>query len=337
MIRKSLYPAFVLAGALLALAPPTTACAQTIELKVSHYLPPNHTVQKTLEAWGDDIDRRSGGRLKLKIYPAAQLGPVQRQFDLVRNGQADLAVGLTGATPGRYPLTELASLPFVWPKAGSSSEVMSQRLTELAPKYLAKEYEGLQVLWVGVAPTVGFFTSRKDIKSPADVRGLKLRFQGEQHAKILRELGGVPLQVPPGEIADGMSKGVIDGAIFNYEAAESFGLGSVTKFVSEPGFMTATLTLAMNADKYNSLPADLKTIVDDTTGPAAAVALGKRWDAAEQHGRDYMVGQKVSIVTFTPDEAQKMKTTLEPLLKASIDSLEKQGKPAQALVDAYLQ
>lgn len=336
MIRKNFYPAFALAGVLAAFAPTTMTQAQTIELKASHYLPPNHTVQKALEAWGDDIDKRSAGRLKLKIYPAAQLGPVQRQFDLVRNGQADLAVGLTGATPGRYPLTELASFPFVWPKAGSTSEVMSKRLTELAPKYLTKEYEGLQVLWVGVAPTVSFFTSRKEIKSPADVRGLKLRFQGEQHARIIRELGGVPLQVPPGEIADGMSKGVIDGAIFNYEAAEAFGLGSVTKFVSEPGFMTATLTLAMNADKYNSLPADLKTIIDETTGPAAAVELGKRWDAAERHGRDYMVGQKVSIVTLAPDQVQKMKVTLEPLLKVSIDAWEKQGKPAQALVEEYL-
>lgn len=336
MIRTNPYPALALAGALMAFAPATMTHAQTIELKVSHYLPPNHTVQKTLEAWGEDIDKRSDGRLKLKIYPAAQLGPVQRQFDLVRNGQADLAVGLTGATPGRYPLTELANLPFVWPKEASTSEVMSKRLTELAPKYLAREYEGLQILWVGVAPTVSFFTSRKEIKSPADVRGLKLRFQGEQHAKIIRELGGVPLQVPPGEIADGMSKGVIDGAIFNYEAAESFGLGSVTKFVSEPGFMTATLALAMNADKYRSLPADLKTIVDETTGTAAAIALGKRWDAAEQHGREYMVGQKVSIVTLAPDQVEKMKITLEPLLKASIDALEKQGKPAQALVDEYL-
>lgn len=336
MIRKNLHAALALAGALVTFAPSPVTHAQTIELKVSHYLPPNHTVQKTLEAWGEDIDKRSGGLLKLKIYPAAQLGPVQRQFDLVRNGQADLAVGLTGATLGRYPLTELASLPFVWPKAGSTSEVMSKRWTALAPEYLAKEYEGLQVLWLGVAPTVSFFTSRKEIKSLADVRGLKLRFQGEQHAKIIRELGGVPLQVPPGEIADGISKGVIDGAIFNYEAAEAFGLGSVTKFVSEPGFMTATLALALNADKYKSLPDDLKKIVDETTGPIAAVELGKRWDAAEQHGREYMVGQKVSIVTLAPDQIQKMRTTLEPVLKASIDAWEKQGKPAQALVDEYL-
>ncbi len=309
--------------------------AQTIELKVSHYLPPNHTVQKTLEAWGEDLDKRSGGRLKLKIYPASQLGPVQRQFDLARNSQADLAVGLTGATPGRFPLTEIASLPFVTAAGGATSAVASRRLTELAPKYLAKEYDGLHVLWAGVSPAVGFFTARREVKSVGDLRGLKMRFQGEQNAKILRALGAVPLQVPPGEVADGLNKGVIDGALFNYEAAESFGLGPVAKFVEEPAFTAATLTLVMNEAKYQALPADLKAIVDETTGPAAAEALGRRWDAAESHGRDYMIAAKATVWTLAPAELDKMKAALQPIVAEAVDAIERSGKPAKAMLEEY--
>ena len=312
-----------------------TAWGETIELKLSHYLPPNHTIHKVLEAWGAELSSRSGGRLSLKIYPASQLGPVQRQFDLARTGQADLAVGLTGATPGRYPMTELASLPFVWPKEGSSSSIMSRRLTELAPKYLAKEFQGVHILWVGVTPTVSFFTARRQVVNVADVQGLKLRFQGEQWAKVLRLLGAVPLQVPPGEIADGMSKGVIDGALFNYEAAESFGLGSVVRYVSEPGFLTATLCLVMNSARYESLPADLRAIIDETTGPNAAEIFGRRWDEAEKHGRDYMLANKVSITPLKPNQIEVMKSKLQPLLDASVDTLEKGGKPARAFLEEY--
>jgi TRAP-type C4-dicarboxylate transport system substrate-binding protein len=311
------------------------AWAETIELKLSHYLPPNHTIHKVLEAWAAELSTRSGDRLSLKIYPASQLGPVQRQFDLARTGQADLVVGLTGATPGRYPMTELTSLPFIWPKEGSSSSIMSRRLTELAPKYLAKEFEGVHILWLGVTPTISFFTARREIANITDVQGLKLRFQGEQHAKVLRLLGAVPLQVPPGEIADGMSKGVIDGALFNYEAAESFGLSSVARYVSEPGFITATLCLVMNSARYDSLPADLRAIIDETTGPKAAELLGRRWDEAEKHGRDYMLTNKVSIKPLAPTQVDVMKSKLEPLLDASVDALEKSGKPARALLEEY--
>lgn len=175
------------------------ASAETVELKVSHYLPPNHTVHKFLETWGAALEQKSGGRLKLNIYPFSQLGPVQRQFDLARNGQADMAVGLHGATPGRYPITELTSMPFSWPSGGSSSTVTSKRLTELAPTYLAAEHQGLRLLLLGVTPPVSIFTAKRPIRSMDDVVGLKLRFAGEQHARMLRALGAVPLQVPPGE------------------------------------------------------------------------------------------------------------------------------------------
>ena len=169
-------------------------------MKISHYLPPNHTVQKVLEDWAQELDTRSGSRLKLRIYPAGQLGPVQRQFDLARNGQADMAVGLTGATSGRCPMTELASLPFVAPAGATTSAVMSRRLTELAPKYLQAEFVGLRLLWVGVVPANGIFTARREVAGVGDLKGLKLRFQGEQHARAVRDLGAVPVQAPPGDI-----------------------------------------------------------------------------------------------------------------------------------------
>ena len=314
---------------------PSLARGQTIELKLSHYVPPNHTAHKFLEAWAADLDRRSSGRLKVKIYPASQLGPVQRQFDLARNGQADISYGLTGATPGRYPMTELASLPFFWPSAGSTSEVTSRRLTELAPTYLAKEFEGLHILWVGVTPTNGFFMARKKLDGPGDLKGAKIRFQGEVNARILRELGAIPLQVPPGDVADGLSKGVIDGAIFDYEAAESFGIGPMTRYVAEPKFVTATVALVINQAKYDALPPDLKAMIDETNGPEAAARLGREWDAAERHGRDTLLAQKTTIVEFSPAQVNRLKSDLAPIEAISIANLKNAGKPADKMLEAY--
>src|SRR5450432_3078696 len=142
---------FALTGAC-ALLTSRSASAQTVtELKVSHFLPPNHTFQKAMVLWGDDLEKQSGGRLKLRIYPAGQLGGgPNRQFDAARNGLVDIAISLHGATPGRYPLTELASLPFAHPTSGLTSAITSRRLTELAPTYMAKEHEGLRILWMAV-------------------------------------------------------------------------------------------------------------------------------------------------------------------------------------------
>ena len=132
-----------------------------------------------------------------------------------------------------------------------------------------------------------------------------------------------------------MSKGVIDGALFNCEAAESFGLGAVTRYVAEPGFVTATLALVMNDAKYNALPPDLKAMIDETSGPAAAEVLGRRWDAAEQHGREYMQANKVNLHKMSEAELSKMRNDLQPLALEAIDALEKAGKPARAFIAEY--
>ena len=311
------------------------AAAQTIELRVSHFMPPNHTFQKELLRWADELDKASNGRLKLRIYPASQLGPVHRQFDLVKNGVADIAVSIHGATPGRYPLTELVSLPFVSPKEGINSAITSRRLTELAPVYLADEHQGLRILWMAVTNPLMFHLAKTPIKTVQDFRGLRIRYSGQQLAKIISALAGVPLAVPPGETTDSLAKGIIDGATFPYEAAQSFDLGSVIKYTLEPGVSTATFAVVMNPQKFQELPDDLKALITDTTGPQAAARFGTEWDEAEKRGKEYMVTKGVKILRLPDEQLQSMRSLLAPIVTHALDDLDSRGKPARQFLEAY--
>jgi TRAP-type C4-dicarboxylate transport system substrate-binding protein len=325
--------AILAAAAGLMLANP--ALAQPIVLKVSHFMPPNHTFQKAMVAWGKELDRESHGRLKLEIYPAGQLGGgPNRQFDSARNGVVDIAISLHGATPGRYPMTELASLPFASPKAGMTSELASRRLTELAPAYLAKEHKGLKILWMAVTPPLMFF-SKTPIHKLADFKGLRIRYAGTQFRDIISALGAVPLLVPPQETQDALSKGIVDAATFPYEGAASFGLGTVTKYALEPGVSAATFAVVMNPAKYASLPADLRALIDRTTGPAAAAAFGKSWDEAELRGKKSLLAKGLKVTSLAPAELAKMKKMLAPQIDAAIAAVDKKGVPGRKFYDAY--
>ena len=96
-------------------------------------------------------------------------------------------------------MTELASLPFASPQAGLTSAIASRRLTELAPIYLAKEHEGLRMLWMAVTPPL-MFHSKSPIHSVEDFKGKRIRYAGIQFKNIIDSLGGVPLLVPPQEL-----------------------------------------------------------------------------------------------------------------------------------------
>ena len=186
------------------------AQAQTIELKLSHFVPPNHTFHKWATAWAEQLAKESGGRLKFTIYPNGQLvGPPNRQLDAARNAIIDMAFVLHGVTPGRYPMTELGNLPFTWPKAGSGSATTSQRMSELAPTYLAKEHQGLHILCMAVANPVVFY-SKSPIRKLDDFKGVKIRYAGVQNKYLIDALGAVPLLVPPPESQDALAKGIVD-------------------------------------------------------------------------------------------------------------------------------
>src|SRR4051812_15141894 len=313
----------------------SAADAQTIELKISHFIPPNHTFHKWVTAWSDKLTKESNGRLKFTIYPNGQLvGPPNRQLDAARNGITDMAFVLHGVTPGRYPLTELGNLPFAWPSAGSGSATTSKRLAELAPTYLAKEHQGLHILFAAVANPVVFY-SKAPVRSIADFKGMKVRYAGVQNKYLLDALGATPLLVPPPEAQDALAKGIVDAAMFPHEAAVSYDLGTAAKYAIEPGVATATFAFVMNPAKYNALPADLKALIDKASGPAAAEDFGKAWEAAEKEGREKEMAQGVQMLTLSADDIAKMKTLMAPHVESAIAAVEKDGKPGRKFFEEY--
>jgi TRAP-type C4-dicarboxylate transport system substrate-binding protein len=325
----------LLGGACVVLAS-RPASADVLELKVSHFLPPNHTFQKAMVMWSDDLEKQSAGRLKLRIYPAGQLGGgPNRQFDAARNGIVDIAISLHGATPGRYPMTELASLPFAAPSAGNKSTVTSRRLSELAPEYLAREHEGLRILWMAITPPL-MFHSKAPIKTIADFKGKRIRYAGVQFKNIIDSLGAVPLLVPPQETQDGLAKGIIDAATFPYEGAASFDIATVAKYTLEPGVSAATFGVVMNPAKYAALPDDLKALIDKTTGPEAAATFGAMWDEAESAGKAAMLAKGTQVSVLAPDQLDQMKKIFRPQLDTAVTEVENQGKPGRKFFDAYL-
>lgn len=303
----------------------TGAAAQ--ELKVSHFLPPNHTFHKEFLRWGEELKKKSGGKLTLTVFPAAQMGPPPRQFDLARTGVADMALSLHGQTPGRFPLTEIAQLPF----AVDSAEAASRKLTELVPQYLAKEHAGVKVLYLLATPPLMVHLAKHRVTTLEDFKGLRIRYSGQQSGETVRALGAVPVAVPPAESADAMAKGTVDGAMFPYEGAASFQLGNVTKYTLEPGLHSATFFLVMNPASYDKLAPELRKLIDDTTGPAAAARIGRDLDQAEVDGKKYMISNKVEVVRLAPAALAKVREATDVYTRSALSQLEAKGLPAQAV------
>lgn len=304
-------------------------------LKISTFLPPNHTFNHALQEWGEELSEKTGGELTIELFPAGQLGPPQRQFDLVRSGGADVAVVLHGATPGRFSMSELAGMPLVTPSEGNDSAITSRRLTELAPEYLAEEHESTRILWMAVTPPLKMHFTKTDPSDLSNIDGLRIRYIGSTWQKIIEALGASPVPVPPAESADAMGKGVVDGSAFPFEAAQSFDLAPVTEYSMEPGLASATFAVVMGDMAYNRLTPEMQALVDETTGPERAAHFGAMWDEGEAAGRQYMVDGGVNIVTLTDEQIGELRTAFAPIVDGAVNAVADTGKPAAEFVSAY--
>jgi len=305
-------------------------------LKLSHFVPPQHAFNKWVVKWTQMITKESHGRLKFQIYPNGQLvGPPNRQFDAARNGIVDIAWCLNGVTPGRYPMTELANLPFSWPSSGINLPLMAKRMTELAPKYLAPEYPGLHILFMNMANPVVVY-SKEPIRTLADFKGKKIRYASTANKEMLDAMGAVPLLVPPPQTQDAIAKGIVEGATFPHEAGLAYHLASVAHYTIEPPMASATFALVMNKAKYNSLPKDLRAILDKEGGVKGAMSFGRAWAKQEVFARHLETTKMgLHIIELPPADVAKEHELAKPIIKRTIAKLEAEGKPAQAFYDAY--
>ena len=128
-------------AALIGAPTPTSAQDKTFELKLSHWVPPSHPLQKALEEWGASVERDSGGTIKYKVYPAQQLGKAFDHYDMARDGIADLTYINPGYQPGRFPVIAAGELPFLM-----SNERRLGGARRLVPQIRGQGDEGRQVL-----------------------------------------------------------------------------------------------------------------------------------------------------------------------------------------------
>ncbi len=319
-------------AALLVLMVATAHAEQTHVLKLSTHVPPSNAMIAEFERWGAELAERSQGRIKLEIYPAGQMGPPPQQYDIARTGVADIAYIVHGFSPGRFPLTEIAHLPGLFKDGKSGTEALSS----LVDEYLAKEHEGVRLLYVVAVPPFPILTRDKQVHSIEDLSNLRIRHPGSVIAGSLSALGAVPVAVPPAEMGDALAKGVIDGTATTYEAAETFKLVDSLSYATRIDFGTSTFALVMNPDAYSRLPEDLRTVIDETTGASAGIRVGKLYDDVERAAIDRLSG-KITAIELTGEARAQFEQVIGARIEAVLAEQEAKGLPARAFYKSLKQ
>ena len=309
--------------------------ADPIIIKVHHFLSPQ-SIQHTamLRGWCDNIAKDSNNRLQCQIYAAMQLGGTPPQlYDQARDGVADVVWTVPGYTAGRFPKTEVFELPFMM----TNADATSRAAWDYYDKNAKDEFKDVKVLAVHVHGPGNIFTSKKQIKTMADIKGLKLRAPTRLTTKLVASMGATPVGMPVPAVPDALSKGVLDGAVIPYEVAQTIKIDELAHFTAETdrsynALYTTFFLLAMNQAKYDSLPADLKKVIDKNSGQELSAFLGRTQAGNDVQGKAKMVAGGHVITVIPKAELENWKAASSKLDDEWMADMDKRGFNGKALL-----
>ncbi len=275
---KTIIPASILLAACLA-AP--LALAQQVVLKVHHFMPATaHPHYGLVQPWCDKIAKESNNRMKCQVFTSMQLGGTPGQlFDQVRDGTVDIVWSVLTYASGRFNKSEVFELPWMTYNGASGSKAF----WTYVQKNALDEFKGVKPIFLHLHDGMVLHFARKQPKTLEDMKGLKVRAPSRLGSRLLTALGATPVQMPMPQVPEAIAKGVVDGVAVPWEAAPSIKLQEITDYhldgpKGSARMTNAVMMLGMNQARYDSLPPDLKKIIDNNSGLEMSAWAGAQFD-----------------------------------------------------------
>ena len=288
----------------------TALAQQTMTLRLHQMLPPQATIPaKAIVPWAQKVEAESGGRIKIQLFHAMQLGGAPPQlFDQARDGVVDITWTVLGYTPGRFNKSEVFELPFM----SGSAEQSSRAFQAYVEKFATDEFKDVKLIAVHTHGP-GLFHTKAPVTGLESLRGMKIRGGSRIINNMLTKLGANPVGMPVPAVTEALSKGVIDGTTIPWEVTPALKVSELVKnhttFAGQQGLYTQTFAFSMNRSAYDKLPADLKKVIDNNSGIDTAAMFGRAMDEGDKVGRAIAEKAGNNIVALDVAETQRWRRT----------------------------
>jgi TRAP-type C4-dicarboxylate transport system substrate-binding protein len=300
------------------------AAAQEVTLRMHHFAPPHAAAHAALAApWAAKLEKDSGGRLRIPVFPALELGGKPAGLvQQVREGEADIVLTAVAFTPGRFPRTEVFELPFL--NAGAAAGTFA--LQDYYERHLQAEYRDYHVLLLFAQEGAALHVNRP-VRRLEDLKGLKIRAPGRASGVFLRAVGATAVGSPAAQLPQMLAKGLLDGCLAPFAALDEHDLHKLVRhhvsFEARVG--TSVLAMLMNRESYAALPGALRRLVDDHSRRHLAWYVGKTWSELEQPGIAAAQGAGNDLSRLAPAEAERIRAAVAPEIARFLADLSYHG------------
>ncbi len=293
------------------------------------------------QPWAKMIEEQTKGKVKIEIYPSQTLAKGPDIWNAVKTGLADMGWCFHGYWADMTPLSDVITLPSLpFTSAQKGSEVL-WKLYEKFPA-MQKEYKDVQVLTMWASSPYFLITTKKQVKTIEDIKGMKIRVVGGPPTEQMKALGASPTLIPMPDTYLSMDRGVIDGMGAPWEAIHGFRLYEVVKYYTMVPLSAVYFTMSMNKAKWESLPKDVQEVFKKVGGLEGARFFGKNFYDTAEVGVEELIKKgnyQMNKYVVPPEEAARWrKVAGQPLWDEWVKRMDSKGRPeAKEILAATLE
>ncbi|MDD2455290.1 MAG: TRAP transporter substrate-binding protein [Kiritimatiellae bacterium] len=301
--------------------------AAVITLNYANFPPASTFPCVQMERWREEVEQRTDGKVKINTFPGGTLLGARDIFDGVIAGTADIGNFAMSYQPGRFPVSEGMDLPHFFDSAKTASVILAGLLDAMKPA----EFEKVKVLTVFTCPPA-VVMSAKEVKTLEDLKNMPLRSSGTG-AEVLKRLGASPVAMPQSDVPDALQKGVVKGNVSSAEVLKDMNYAAYCPYVYKADLSVISFAVVMNREKYETLPADVKAVLDGLYLEQA------EWtgDYVDKHVLEALAWSKEQhkLTVNEPSDADRatLRATAQPLIADYIARVKEKGLDGQAVIE----
>jgi TRAP-type C4-dicarboxylate transport system substrate-binding protein len=324
------YRSFLLIAASMFVARMPAAYADPTTLRLADSLPSGHIIHRVVTyPFIEALEKASNGQIHIQHFPGEQLGKAKDLLTLTQTGVADIGYVGPSYQSDKMPLSSAMELPGAFTDYCQGTRALWNlthdggylETKEFAPNHI------IPLLTLMLPPYQVVLASGKKVQSLKDLSGLKVRSAGGAMDFTLKNLDMVPVRMTPPEVYEALSRGTIDGAVFPYESAFSYGLFNKLKSgTHNENFGTVVLTYSIGEAKWKKLPEATRATLMKI-GKETSIAACKQFLISEEAAFKKTVASGMSVIELSASDKKSLAVEFSKSAKDWAGSLDKRGKP----------
>jgi len=320
----------------LSMAPATgvSEASDTIVLKLAHSVPPmSQQHARVYVPWAQELEKRTNGRVKVKIFPAQQLGLASENYDMVLKGVVDLTWIIPAFFHGQFPLTDIFHLPFLIPSSLEDPKAQEIR-HHLFDTYITPiHFKDVKVMWTGRTGANVIHMVSSPVRKLEDIKGKIIGFPGGSIlSEYLKSAGASPVQVPVPDMYSSLEKKIIDGQVIPLEVVVSFKLAEVDKYITMLNAGGGPFLTIMSRKSFGKLPPDIQKIMEEMN-PWAEKIETEAWIGSSHFARSIAEKSKIEFIELSPSERARWVELAKPLEDNWAKEVDDRGLPGTKMVE----